>query len=99
MDELKWLENWMRSMCNGSWEHCYGVKIGTLDNPGWWVEIDIIDTPLEEKKFEKYSNYVNEEDWIHCKVEDGHYDGGGDLSKLPEILKRFRIWAEEQEDA
>ena len=57
LDELKWLENWMRSMCNGSWEHCYGVKIGTLDNPGWWVEIDIIDTPLEEKKFEKYSNY------------------------------------------
>lgn len=30
MDELKWLENWMRSMCNGSWEHCYGVDLNTL---------------------------------------------------------------------
>ena len=24
-----------------SWEHQYGVKKGTLDNPGWRVKIDL----------------------------------------------------------
>ena len=55
MDILKWLEKWYFSMCDGSWEHFYGVKIDTLDNPGWMVLIDIIDTPLEEKVFETFN--------------------------------------------
>lgn len=52
LDGIKWLEEWMRSMCNGDWEHCYGVKFDTLDNPGWRIQIDIEGTVLEEKNFE-----------------------------------------------
>lgn len=28
------LQQWYHSMCDGDWEHCYGVKIETSDNPG-----------------------------------------------------------------
>jgi len=35
-----------RGQCDGDWEHSYGVKIETLDNPGWLVTIDLTDTTL-----------------------------------------------------
>jgi Immunity protein 53 len=35
------LEKWYRARCNGDWEHQWGVEIGTLDNPGWRVHIDL----------------------------------------------------------
>ena len=94
MDILEWLEKWYYSMCDGSWEHYYGVKIGTLDNPGWMVLIDIIDTPLEEKVFNKISRYTDDDDWIHCQIKEGKFDGGGDPTKLIEILTVFKDWVE-----
>lgn len=48
---LQWIQEWYKSNCDGYWEHMYGVKIDTLDNPGWIVHIDLIDTPLEQKEF------------------------------------------------
>jgi hypothetical protein len=51
MDIFEWMENCDLSMCDGEWEHYYGVKIDTLDNPGWIVQIDIMDTGLEKNHF------------------------------------------------
>ncbi|MFK0239099.1 Imm53 family immunity protein, partial [Streptomyces vinaceus] len=33
------------------WEHEWGVKIATLDNPGWTVEIDLEETDLEGREY------------------------------------------------
>lgn len=44
MDTLQELQRWYRSQCNGDWEHSYGVKIDTLDNPGWSVTVELADT-------------------------------------------------------
>jgi hypothetical protein len=44
MENTAWLAEWYIKNCNGDWEHQYGVKIETLDNPGWHVEIDLIGT-------------------------------------------------------
>ena len=49
MDLIKWIEEWYLSNCNNDWEHCYGVKIDNIDNPGWTINIDLIDTPLKIK--------------------------------------------------
>ena len=38
------LSDWYESNCNDDWEHGYGVKIETLDNPGWLVQIDLFGT-------------------------------------------------------
>ncbi|GHB54781.1 hypothetical protein GCM10010331_48120 [Streptomyces xanthochromogenes] len=29
------LQSWYSAQCNGDWEHEWGIKIDTLDNPGW----------------------------------------------------------------
>ncbi len=37
MNTLTWIQKWYAKHCNGDWEHFYGVKIETVDNPGWSV--------------------------------------------------------------
>ena len=41
MDILQDLAKWYTAQCNGEWEHSCGLKIDTLDNPGWIVTIDL----------------------------------------------------------
>ncbi len=89
------LQQWYHSMCDGDWEHCYGVKIETSDNPGWIVEIDIIDTPLENKPFDPIHNGETDDNYFICKIENGKFEGCGDATKLENILKVFLNWAEE----
>lgn len=94
MDIFKWLEKWYSSKCDGEWENFYGIKINTLDNPGWIVQIDITQTGLEDKVFSTIDFDNNEEDWLHCRVQDGKYEGFGDNSKLITILEIFMTWVE-----
>jgi Immunity protein 53 len=51
MNALQELQQWYQSQCNGDWEHTYGVKIDTLDNPGWSVTIELADTYLYGRTF------------------------------------------------
>ncbi|RRJ95187.1 hypothetical protein Ga0100231_013590 [Opitutaceae bacterium TAV4] len=41
---LQRLSEWYASQCDGDWEHSYGFKISTLDNPGVAIEIDLFGT-------------------------------------------------------
>jgi len=34
------ISEWYASKCDGDWEHMYGVRIETTDNPGWLAQID-----------------------------------------------------------
>ena len=72
----------------------YGIKIDTLDNPGWIVMIDVAETEYENKEFNPYILNNGENDWIDCKIENGCFIGAGDSSKLLEIVALFRKWIE-----
>ena len=97
MNYIKWLEEWYKSQCDGEWEHLYGVKIDTLDNPGWRVTIDLVYTELENKKYDEYElvNKEDDDDWLFCRVKNGRFEGGGDPSKLEAIIQRFKEWVEQ----
>jgi hypothetical protein len=92
MNMIEWLRNWYESNCDGDWEHSYGINIGTLDNPGWSVDIDLIDTIFEGIQFDKIQIYVDDSSWIHCDVVEGVFIGQGSIDKLEEILKIFSEW-------
>jgi Immunity protein 53 len=32
--------------CDGDWEHSSGVSIGTIDNPGWSLDVELAETNL-----------------------------------------------------
>ncbi|WP_237096704.1 Imm53 family immunity protein [Paenibacillus dendritiformis] len=64
MDILIWLENWFLQNCDNDWEHSYGFRIATLDNPGWSAEISLNETNLEEKEYPKTIIERSNNDWI-----------------------------------
>ena len=90
---VKWLSNWYQDQCNGSWEHEYGIRIDTLDNPGWQIEIDLINTSLENRSFENVSHDHSSTNWMFCKKEGCKFLGAGDPSKLETIIEQFHKWA------
>ena len=45
--DIEWLEQWYVAQCDGDWEHAKGVKIETLDNPGWLLTVDLAGTERE----------------------------------------------------
>ena len=95
MEMIKWLEEWYAKQCVDEWEHMAGVKIYTIDNPGWHIKIDIIDTDVEDKPFEKYEyNLDDDNDWMFCQVKNGKFDAAGDPNKLGEIIRIFKEWVE-----
>ena len=99
MTPLKALQEWYLSQCNEDWEHTYGVEIGTLDNPGWSLKVDLADTSLEEVGYAGHSYGVgansepDSQDWLICKVEDRKFIGYGGPRKLDEMIDIFLLWA------
>jgi len=43
---LTWLQAWYPVQCDGDWEHEFGVRVETLDNPGWSLRIDLDGTAM-----------------------------------------------------
>lgn len=95
MDQLGRLTNWYAAQCDGDWEHLYGIRIDTLDNPGWLLEIDITDTPLQEKVLVPVHRGDSEmdESWLFCSVADGQFKAAGGVPDLPDMLEQFLRWA------
>jgi hypothetical protein len=91
-DSLVALELWYANQCNGDWEHDFGVKIDTLDNPGWTVDIDLAGTTLSGRAFIRIEEEREEHDWVFCWVEADVFKGRGGPRNLTEILTLFDSW-------
>jgi len=99
MTSLEALQAWYLSQCNEDWEHTYGIDIGTLDNPGWSLTIDLTGTSLQGKAYPAYSYGIDErseptsQDWLTSKVEKGKFVCHGGPRKLEEMINVFLSWA------
>jgi hypothetical protein len=92
--ELDRLQLWYATQCNGDWEHTYGVRIGTLDNPGWSLDIDLAETALETAIFAPLDIERSPGDWVHCRIDNSVFMGRGGVGNLNEILNVFMNWAQ-----
>ena len=97
-NELEELQAWYKSHCDGDWEHTYGLKLFTLDNPGWAVEIELAATELSERPFSPIRNLSPQQEWIDCEVADGKFSGHGGPTMLGRILRAFLDWAQTAND-
>ena len=99
MNALVELQKWYRYQCDGDWEHGEGISIGTLDNPGWRIEISLRGTHLEGRDFRGRAYGVGEdaqtsgEEWLTCKVEGNVFKAFGGPFKLEEMIGVFLDWA------
>lgn len=92
MEPLDALQEWYAACCDDDWEHTYGVRISTLDNPGWAIDIDLAETPLEGTPFDSINIERTDKDWLQCQVTSGTFNGRGGPRNLGEILRIFHDW-------
>jgi len=92
-DVWTWLQGWYTAQCDGLWEHSYGVAIDTIDNPGWSLRIDLADTSLHGKAYERSENHRGEHDWVVTWIADAQFQAACGPLNLSEALSRFREWA------
>ena len=94
MNLLLRLQRWYGSYCDGDWEHTYGITIGTIDNPGWTLSVNIEDTDLEEAVYESVTVERSPEDWYQCFVREKIFEGAGGAGNLTDLISTFLEWAE-----
>ena len=90
MELLDWLTDWYASNCNQDWEHTYGISIATLDNPGWSIEIDLIDTQLEGRQLSEISMKNSDIDWYNISSTGKRFTGYGDGKKLNLLILKLK---------
>lgn len=88
------VERWFHAHCDGDWEHGDGIRIYTLDNPGWAVDIDLRNTELEGRLFDSVKHERTAEDWIWMWIEDRRFTIRCGPRNLEEGLAAFLVWAD-----
>lgn len=91
---LFFILKWFHKQCDNDWEHMFGIKISTLDNSGWHIQISIEETELQDKIFQNINIERSKKEWLSCKVTDGHFEGFCGPFILNEVLQVFCDWAE-----
>ncbi|MFG1863456.1 immunity 53 family protein [Microbispora bryophytorum] len=92
-DPFGFLQRWYAAQCDGEWEHAYGVKIDTLDNPGWNIAVDLVGTDLEGHAFGWRSLDRTEDDWIHIRSDGRLFQGACGPLNLAEMVAEFAKFA------
>ena len=93
LDALSALQDWYAKHANGDWEHQYGVSIDTIDNPGWILKIDLTETDLAAKPFQRVNREGSESDWVRCWVDNGTFHAAGGPNNLTEMIETFLAFA------
>uniref|UniRef100_A0AAU3IBR9 Immunity 53 family protein n=1 Tax=Streptomyces sp. NBC_01393 TaxID=2903851 RepID=A0AAU3IBR9_9ACTN len=87
------LQNWYAQQCNGDREHEWGVKIATLDNPGWTISIDLEETDLEERDYPRQEINRATQDRVCAWIAEKTFHAACGPGNLTEALTLFRTWA------
>ncbi|MFZ0565626.1 MAG: immunity 53 family protein [Chlamydiales bacterium] len=92
-DDLLCLQTWYKSQCIGDWEHEYGIKFDTLDNPGRMIKVDLSQTQLQKKQFKEIDSTKNSNNWVQCNVENNQFQGFGGPLNLGDLIQTFNLWS------
>jgi len=92
METLSLLEKWYSAQCNGAWEHQYGVRIETMDNPGWTLRIDLNGTNAESRSLDRVKIERTEDDWICFWVDQKQFHAAMGPQNLTEAVDAFLKW-------
>lgn len=95
-DVIVQLEAWLSEQCDGDWEHTYGMTIETTDNPGWYVQIDLDETPLSDVVKPFHRSERSETNWIQFEIMESKFIGSAGIGNLMELLQCFLVCVTEE---
>lgn len=87
---LSSIQKWYVEQCDGNWEHSYSIKIESLDNPGWYIAIDLMDSSAELAKDTIINSEIDDNNWYNIQIKNGQYIASGDPMKLFFLLEKFK---------
>jgi len=90
---LQRLQSWYLTQCNGEWEHEYGIRVQTLDNPGWMIKVNLQGTSLEGVEFRPIKIERSEQDWLHASRTADEIRIACGPQNLEEAIVVFCDWA------
>jgi hypothetical protein len=88
------LEKWYADRCDGDWEHQWGIEIGTIDNPGWTLKIDLMKTTKQDAVLQTTRIERSERDWIMYWVAENRFQAACGPENLSEVIALFIAWFE-----
>ena len=91
---MDFLQRWYAEQCNGDWEHEFGIKIETLDNPGWNLEIDLSGTGFEGQVLSKSKLVPPAGGWVWLWSDGQKYYSSCDELSLGLAIEQFRSFVE-----
>lgn len=89
MTNLEKLQSWYIQQIDGDWEHTYGIKIDTLDNAGWILQVDLAETPHQNLNLAYQLFEESDTDWYFVKTQNQKFEAGGDPTKLDFLIEKF----------
>ncbi|MFF3403782.1 Imm53 family immunity protein [Streptomyces sp. NPDC002659] len=91
---IAFIQSWYASCCDGEWEHEFAVRIATLDNPGWHLEIDVVETGLEGVITERTRIDLPEGEWMITWSDGEKFHASCGVRSLGVVDEFFRRFAE-----
>jgi hypothetical protein len=92
-NEIQRLVRWYREKCDGDWEHQYRIRIGTIDNPGWSLKVNVSETSLAGRTLALSRMERSEVDWIFHEVKNDEFQGHCGPDNLVEMIGVFLLFA------
>lgn len=83
------LQHWYRQQCDGEWEHSEGIKIFTLDNPGWGMKADIARTEVAGVQSDWVKLERSEDDWVFYRSTGVVFEAACGPLNLAEAIELF----------
>ncbi len=83
---LSWLEIWQSEYMTAA-----AIHIGTLDNPGWSLIVDLKGIGcFEYGSIDSYEK--DDDDWFECYIRENRFEGAGGTENLCDIARSFYRW-------
>jgi hypothetical protein len=92
---LDFMTSWFAEHCDGDWEHDLGIRIETLDNPGWALDVRLGDTELDGVISDWHRREDSDDNWLHWRSTGDTFEARCGPGNLSEALVTFRAFAQE----
>ena len=91
---LDFLMRWFAAHCDGDWEHDLGIRIETLDNPGWALDVRIEDTELSGLVTDWHRTDDSATEWVHWRSTGMAFEARCGPQDLGRALAAFQSFVE-----
>ena len=88
------LQAWYAAHCDGDWEQEFGVTIGTVQDAGWELRVDLVGTSLAGSELPRERTARTPADWCEIWCDGYTFRAAGGLDNLSELVEAFCHFAE-----